>query len=93
MALFLQQARRIARTSDKSADHASPHHIKRLSRSAPLSLFIEALEQDGCVIVKDFTDRATLQRADEEVEPWLDNQAEGAKVGGWSASSRTISRP
>ena len=91
MALFLQHARRVAWTSNKSVDHASAHHIKRLSRSAPLSLFVEALEQDGCVIVKDFTDEATLEQADWEVKPWLDNQVEGAKVGGRFASFQAIS--
>ena len=86
MALFLQQARRVARISDKSADRGPTHNIKRLSRSAQLSLFIEALEQDGCVIVSDFTDKATLQQADMEVKPWLESQVEGSKVGGRSAS-------
>lgn len=81
MASFYQAARRVAYSSDKS-DHTSTHHIKRLSRSAPFSLFVDALEQDGCVIVKDFTDKATLAKADQEVRPWLNQLGEGGAVVG-----------
>lgn len=83
MASIFQHARRVAFNHEK-ADHGSPHHIKRLSRSAPISLFVEALEQDGCVIVKDFTDNATLETAEQEVRPWLDQQDDGVAVGGES---------
>lgn len=82
MVLFLQQARQLAWSSTKSTDSAKPASIKRLPRSAPLSLFIEALEQDGCVIIKDFTDPGTLKQADEEIKPWLEKQDTGAVVGG-----------
>ncbi|OAG41072.1 hypothetical protein AYO21_04685 [Fonsecaea monophora] len=81
MASILQHARRVAWDSHKRDGHPS-RGIRKLSRSAPLSLFIEALEADGCVIVKDFTDEATLEKADSEVHPWLDQQANGVKVGG-----------
>jgi hypothetical protein len=81
MASLLQHARWVAFDSHK-ADHASVRQIKRISRAAPLSLFIEALETDGCVVVKDFTDIATLAKADREVRPYLEQQGDGVKVGG-----------
>jgi hypothetical protein len=80
--LFLQQARQLALDSTKSTDSTKPPSVKRLSRSAPLSFFIETLEQNGCVIIKDFTDPATLKQADEEIQPWLEKQEIGAVVGG-----------
>jgi len=82
MAHLLQQARRVAWSPDRGHSLTPTPKIRRLSRSAPLSLFIEALEVDGCVIVKDFTDISTLERASQEVRPWLDKQEQGAKVGG-----------
>lgn len=61
--------------------------IQRLLRSEPLSSFVEALERDGCVIVKDFTDAQTVEQANEEVKPWLEKQGQaGAKVGGECSS-------
>ncbi len=85
MAHVLQQARRLAFDSKKPTEHLPVACVKRLPRSAPLSLFIEALEQDGCVIIKDFTDESTLKQADEEVRPWLGDEDEGAVVGGRSS--------
>ncbi len=90
MASFLQQARRVAFDSSK-ADHSSGRHVKKLSRSAPLSLFIKALETDGCVIVKDFTDTATVEKANEEVRPWLEKVEDGVKVGGVYQKDRDLS--
>ncbi|OQV09494.1 hypothetical protein CLAIMM_13610 [Cladophialophora immunda] len=84
-------ARRVAFDSHKG-DHTSSHAVRKLSRSAPLSLFIDALEADGCVIVKDFTDKATLEKADWEVRPWLDQQANGVKVGALQGKTRTVTR-
>ena len=81
MAFLHHHARRVAFDSHK-ADHARVHNLRRLPRSAQLSQLIEALETDGCVIIKDFTDEATLEEADREVQPWLENQDDGAKVGG-----------
>jgi hypothetical protein len=83
--ILLQQARRLAFGSKEPTEHLRAARVKRLSRSAPLSLFIEALEQDGCVIIKDFTDEATLKQADKEVRPWLGVEDEGAVVGGRSS--------
>jgi hypothetical protein len=85
MAYFLQQTRRLAFDSKEPPKHLPAARVKRLSRSAPLSLFIEALEHDGCVIIKDFTDEATLKQADKEVRPWLGVEDEGAVVGGGSS--------
>ena len=82
MAHVLQQARRLAFDSKQATERLLAARVKRLERSAPLSLFIEALEQDGCVIIKDFTDEATLRQADEEVRPFLGDEDEGAVVGG-----------
>ncbi|KIX03395.1 uncharacterized protein Z518_06947 [Rhinocladiella mackenziei CBS 650.93] len=92
MAVFLQQARRVAYHPDKADDNTSTRHIKRLPRSAPFSLFVETLERDGCVIVKDFTDITTLSQADQEVRPWLDNQDGGPAVGALQGQTRTVTR-
>lgn len=82
MALLLQQARRLALNSDKPEAPYLTHRVRKISRSAPLSQFIEAVEQDGCVIISDFTDKATVEQANQEVKPWLEKQDSGAKVGG-----------
>ena len=81
MAFLHHHARRVAFDSYKK-DHTLGHHVRRLSRSDSLSLFIEALEADGCVIVRDFTDRATLENADKELRPWLEKEEYEVKVGG-----------
>ena len=89
MASLLQHARRVAFDSHKR-DHASGSRIKRLSRSAPFSLFVEALEADGCVIVKDFTNKAALEEAGEEVRPWLEGQENGITVGGMTSLVESV---
>lgn len=89
MAYILQQARRVAFDSPK----ASTTQVRRLSRSAPFSAFVEALEADGCVIVQDFTDKTTLKKADQEVRPYLNQQENGHKVGGTIPFSHTICTP
>lgn len=68
--------------------------IPRLSRSSPLEVFIEALEQYGCLIITDFTTPETVHKANNEVAPWLDNSdgAEGAKVGALSGNTKTVTR-
>ncbi|KEF60819.1 uncharacterized protein A1O9_02381 [Exophiala aquamarina CBS 119918] len=91
MAFFQQQARRVAWCSE-GGEAASTHSIKRLSRSSPVSLFIEAIEQDGCVIVTDYSDRTTVEQANEEVRPWLEKQGEGAVVGALQGQTRTVTR-
>lgn len=74
----------ISKYTSKVSSNGSTPSIQRLSRSQPLSAFVEALERDGCVIVKDFTDIPTLEKADDEVRPILEAQSTGAKVGGKS---------
>jgi hypothetical protein len=56
--------------------------IQKISYSAPRQDFISALERDGCVIVKNFTDIETLEKAQSEVQPYLDANDKGSKVGG-----------
>jgi hypothetical protein len=56
--------------------------IQRIPRSAPLARFVDALQRDGCVVVQDFTDVTTLAQAQREVQPYLDAQEDGKKVGG-----------
>ncbi|KAK5221060.1 hypothetical protein LTR99_007118 [Exophiala xenobiotica] len=92
MGEFVAQARRLAFGSKEPTEHLPAARVKRLSRSAPLSLFIEALEQDGCVIIKDFTDEATLKQADKEVRPWLGVEDEGAVVGALQGKTKTVTR-
>ena len=62
----------------------TPKHIQRLKHSEGLEKFIEALEQDGGVIIEDFTDVETVDQANAEVKPWIEKQksSQGAKVGG-----------
>ena len=91
MAFFFQQARRVAWNSER-ADTVSTPSVKRLTRSDPVSLFVEALEQDGCVIVKDFTDRTTIEQADGEVRPWLEKEDDGAVVGALQGKTKTVTR-
>jgi hypothetical protein len=81
MASILQAARRAARDC-RNQPPSSEHGVKRLSRSASFSAFVEALEKYGCVIIKDFTDKSTLAKADDEITPWLEKQDGGVKVGG-----------
>ena len=84
MAMFYQRARRVAwdsQSSDKSrsgsisskdsSSSEKPQKVQRLPRSAELERFSEALKKDGCVIVEDFTDMKTLERANREIDPWL----------------------
>lgn len=68
--------------------------IPRLSRADPLDEFVTALEQKGCVIITDFTNKETVDQANAEVKPWLDAQksAPGAKVGALSGKTQTVTR-
>jgi hypothetical protein len=84
--MLSQQARRVAYHSSASQQNDQGHKVQRLSRAATLSSFIDALERDGCVIVTDFTDKATLEQADQEIRPWLEEENTGAVVGGESST-------
>lgn len=72
--------------------------IQRISREAGLDAFIRAVEQDGCVIIKDFTDSESLDEAQKEVQPYLDaskaaaGSTVGALNGGTAICTRLIGR-
>lgn len=68
--------------------------VPRLTRSSPRETFVRALEQYGCLVVTDFTSAETVQKANEEVAPWLDNgkATAGAKVGALSGNTQTVTR-
>ncbi|EXJ82789.1 hypothetical protein A1O3_06604 [Capronia epimyces CBS 606.96] len=92
MGEYGEQAPRVALSSAKTETPNLTHRVKRISRSAPFSQFIEAVEQDGCVIVRDFTDPATVEQANQEVKPWLERQDAGAKVGALGGKTRTVTK-
>lgn len=56
--------------------------VQRIPYSAPRADFISALEKDGCVIVQNFTNPDVLAQAKREVQPFLDAEDKGSKVGG-----------
>ncbi|KAI6084646.1 hypothetical protein F4821DRAFT_167360 [Hypoxylon rubiginosum] len=68
--------------------------VQRISREAGLQAFIDAVEKDGCVIIKDFTDLESLSDAQEEVQPYLDASAAaaGSKVGALNGGTATCTR-
>ncbi|GLB06452.1 hypothetical protein AtubIFM57258_001760 [Aspergillus tubingensis] len=45
--------------------------IQRIDR-ADVEAIIQAIIKDGCCIIKDFTDAATIKQVNEEVQPYLD---------------------
>lgn len=79
-----QQARRLAfynqgnRTNSASSDDLDPasakSHIKRIDCNAPLTLILSALEEDGCVVVNDFTSSSELDNAQKELSPHFEAQ-------------------
>ncbi|KAK7754682.1 hypothetical protein SLS62_003239 [Diatrype stigma] len=72
--------------------------VLRFPREAGLQAFIDAVEKDGCVIIKDFTDLESLVEAQKEVQPYLDaSVAEsastvGALNGGTATCTRLVGR-
>jgi hypothetical protein len=72
--------------------------VQRIVRQAGLDAFIKAVEQDGCVIIQDFTDAESLEQAQTEVQPFLDESAAasrstvGALNGGTATCTRLIGR-
>lgn len=58
--------------------------IQRIPYSSPLETFINALKNDGCVIVQDFTTHEALNQARSEVQPYLDAAAghKNSQLGG-----------
>ncbi|ETN39035.1 uncharacterized protein HMPREF1541_07077 [Cyphellophora europaea CBS 101466] len=67
--------------------------VQRLRRDQPLEDFVRALEQDGCVIVSDFTTPEVVSKANAEVQPFLHAQGlPGAKVGALAGKTQTVNR-
>lgn len=69
--------------------------VQRVSREAGLQAFIRAVEEDGCVIIQDFTDLASLEKAQEEVQPYLDASISGdtgSTVGALNGGTATCTR-
>lgn len=77
-----QQARRLAfynqagRTNSNSSDELakengvnSKRQVKRISSHAPLSFVLSALEEDGCVVISEFTSVTALDNAQNELKP------------------------
>jgi hypothetical protein len=71
--------------------------VQCISREAGLESFIKAIQQDGCVIVQDFTDLDSLLTAQKEVQPYLDastatKSTVGALNGGTATCTRLVGR-
>ncbi|OTB01183.1 hypothetical protein M426DRAFT_14760 [Hypoxylon sp. CI-4A] len=72
--------------------------VQRISREAGLQAFLDAVEKDGCVIIKDFTNLESLADAQKEVQPYLDasiaesGSTVGALNGGTATCTRLIGR-
>lgn len=68
--------------------------VQRISRAAGLQAFIDAIEVDGCVVIKDFTNESHLQAAGKEVQPYLEASLtqSGSKVGALNGGTATCTR-
>ncbi|KAK1637717.1 hypothetical protein BDP81DRAFT_517335 [Colletotrichum phormii] len=68
--------------------------VQHLCREAGLQAFIGAIEEDGCVVIKDFTDHASLDAAHEEVQPYLNASLaqSGSTVGALNGGTATCTR-
>lgn len=68
--------------------------VQRVARDAGLPAFINAIELDGCVIIKDFTDEESLVEAQKEVQPYLDASlaASASTVGALNGGTATCTR-
>ena len=68
--------------------------VQRISRAAGLQAFIDAIELDGCVVIKDFTTDEFLEAAGNEVQPYLDASLAdtGSKVGALNGGTATCTR-
>jgi hypothetical protein len=68
--------------------------VQRIAREVGLDAFIKAVEQDGCVIIQDFTDLESLAEAQKEVQPHLDASAVASKstVGALNGGTTTCTR-
>lgn len=68
--------------------------VQRLHREAGLQAFISAIEEDGCVVIEDFTNQASLDAAHEEVQPYLNASLaqSGSTVGALNGGTATCTR-
>ena len=68
--------------------------VQRIRREAGLKAFIKAVEDDGCVIIQDFTDSESLEEAGKEVQSYLDASlsASGSTVGALNGGTATCTR-
>ncbi|RKU41140.1 hypothetical protein DL546_001360 [Coniochaeta pulveracea] len=68
--------------------------VQRISRAAGLQAFIDAIEADGCVVIKDFTDESHLWAAGKDVQPYLEASLteSGSKVGALNGGTATCTR-
>ncbi|KAF4119430.1 Phytanoyl-CoA dioxygenase (PhyH) [Geosmithia morbida] len=73
--------------------------VQHIAREAGLQAFIDALEKDGCVVIRDFTDSESLDQSVREVQPYLDESAAasaksttGALNGGTATCTRLVGR-
>lgn len=60
--------------------------VQRIDR-ADVEAIIQAIIKDGCCIIKDFTDAATIKQVNEEVQPYLDADKP------WKVGGQTLSNP
>ncbi|KXH64098.1 amidohydrolase [Colletotrichum salicis] len=65
--------------------------VQYLYQEAGLQAFISAIEEDGCVVIKDFTDQTSLDAAHEEVQPYLNASLaqSGSTIGALNAGSQS----
>ncbi|KAF2177527.1 hypothetical protein K469DRAFT_602979 [Zopfia rhizophila CBS 207.26] len=66
--------------------------IRKFYYDSPREDIIAALEKDGCVIIKEFTDDETLAQAQREVQPYLDIDEPGSQVGALNGGTKTSTR-
>ncbi|KAI1382465.1 hypothetical protein F4677DRAFT_440260 [Hypoxylon crocopeplum] len=73
---------------------STPKTIQRIKRNEGIDKFIDALQQDGGVIIEDFTDVTVVDQANNEVRPYIEEQklSPGAKVGALAGKTRTVTR-
>ncbi|KAF2501518.1 hypothetical protein BU16DRAFT_477258 [Lophium mytilinum] len=66
--------------------------LRRIPYDSPRSAFIEALENNGCVIVQNFTTQEALAEAKKDVQPYLDVEEPASSVGALQGSTKTCTR-
>ncbi|EPE02879.1 phytanoyl- dioxygenase family protein [Ophiostoma piceae UAMH 11346] len=73
--------------------------VQRVTRDAGRQAFIDAIAKDGCVVIQDFADLASLEDSVREVQPYLDasvasasRSTVGALNGGTATCTRLVGR-